>query len=183
MIEVKKQMPYALQGGAKLKNEMYMEFDAVSMNESLARMTVAAFVSPLNPTLEEISDIKTAVSEAVTNAIIHGYGNTYGYGRHGVSQPLCHPIYEGKVILRCKIENGVLSIEVEDKGAGIENLSRAMEPLFTTKPELERSGMGFAFMEAFMDELEVESEVGVGTKVMMKKKLQCGMWLAHEGEE
>lgn len=183
MIEVKTQMPYVVQGGAKMKNEMCMEFDAVSVNESLARVAVAAFISPLNPTLEEISDIKTAVSEAVTNSIIHGYGNTYGYGRHGVSRPLCHPVYEGKVVLRCKIEKGVLCIEVEDKGAGIENLSRAMEPLFTTKPELERSGMGFAFMEAFMDELEVESEVGIGTKVMMKKKLQCGVWLTHEGEE
>jgi len=183
MIEVKAQMPYVLQGGAKMKNEMSMEFDAVSVNESLARVAVASFISPLNPTMEEISDIKTAVSEAVTNSIIHGYGNTYGYGRHGVSQPLCHPVYEGKVTLRCRIEKGILYVEVEDKGAGIENLSKAMEPLFTTKPELERSGMGFAFMEAFMDDLEVESEVGVGTKVMMKKKLQCGMWMTYEGGE
>lgn len=183
MIEVRTQMPYVLQGGAKMKNEMYMEFDAVSVNESLARVAVSAFIAPLNPTMEEISDIKTAVSEAVTNSIIHGYGNTYGYGCHGISQPLCQPIYEGKVMLRCKIEKGILYIEVEDKGAGIENLSRAMEPLFTTKPELERSGMGFAFMEAFMDDLEVESEVGVGTKVVMKKKLQCGVWLEREGEE
>lgn len=183
MIEVKMQMPYVLQGGTKMKNEMNMEFDAVSVNESLARMAVAAFITPLNPTLEEISDVKTAVSEAVTNAIIHGYGNTYGYGKHGAVVPLCQPIYEGKVMLRCKIERGNLYVEVEDKGAGIENLSRAMEPLFTTKPELERSGMGFAFMEAFMDELEVETEVGVGTKVSMKKKLQCGKWMEREGGE
>ncbi len=183
MIEVKMQMPYVLQGGIKMKNEMSMEFDAVSVNESLARMAVAAFIAPLNPTLEEISDVKTAVSEAVTNAIIHGYGNTYGYGKCGISKPLCQPVYDGKVTLRCKIEKGNLYVEVEDKGAGIDNLDRAMEPLFTTKPELERSGMGFAFMEAFMDELDVETEVGVGTKVSMKKKLQCGMWMEHEGGE
>lgn len=184
MIEVKAQMPYVLQGEGKMKNEMCMEFDAVSVNESLARVAVAAFIAPLNPTLEEISDIKTAVSEAVTNSIIHGYGNTYGYGRHGESTPVCRPVFEGKVVLRCKIERGVLSVEVEDEGEGIENIDRAMEPLFTTKPELERSGMGFAFMEAFMDDLQVESEVGIGTKVIMKKKLQCGTWLEREsGEE
>lgn len=180
MIEVKAQMPYVLQGGAKMKNEMYMEFDAISVNESLARVAVASFISPLNPTLEEISDIKTAVSEAVTNSIIHGYGNTYGYGRHGESKPLCHPVYEGKVVLRCKIEKGILYIEVEDKGAGIENLSRAMEPLFTTKPELERSGMGFAFMEAFMDDLEVESVLHEGTIIRMKKKLGSTAWIECE---
>ncbi len=183
MIEVKTQMPYVLQGAGRMKNEMCMEFDAVSVNESLARVAVSAFIAPLNPTLEEVSDVKTAVSEAVTNAIIHGYGNTYGYGQHGVSKPISQPVYEGKVSLRCKIEKGILYVEVEDKGTGIENLGRAMEPLFTTKPELERSGMGFAFMEAFMDDLEVESVLGVGTKVVMKKKLQCGRWLEHESGE
>ncbi|MBQ7955945.1 MAG: anti-sigma F factor [Lachnospiraceae bacterium] len=166
-----------------MKNEMCMEFDAISTNESLARVAVASFIAPLNPTLEEISDVKTAVSEAVTNAIIHGYENTYGYGCHGISKPAYVEVNEGKVTLRCKIERGILCVEVEDKGAGIENVGKAMEPLFTTKPQLERSGMGFAFMEAFMDDLEVESVVGVGTKVMMKKKLRCGTWLEHEGEE
>ncbi len=168
------------QTGANMKNEMTMEFDAISSNESFARVAVTAFISSLNPTLEEIADIKTAVSEAVTNAIIHGYENTYGYGKHGQVVPVTCKIREGKVYLRCRIEKGILYVEVEDKGAGIENLDRAMEPLFTTKPELERSGMGFAFMEAFMDDLEVESEPAKGTIVRMKKKLGSGAWLQHE---
>lgn len=180
MIEVKQEMPYVRQEGNKMKNEMYMEFDAISSNESFARVAVAAFISPLNPTLEEVSDVKTAVSEAVTNAIIHGYENTYGYGRHGKVRPLCCKIHDGKVYMRCRIEQGILYVEVEDKGAGIANLDKAMEPLFTTKPELERSGMGFAFMEAFMDDLEVESEPAKGTVVRMKKKLGVGSWLAVE---
>lgn len=183
MIEARTKMPYALQEGVKMKNEMSMEFDAVSINEGFARVAVTAFIAPLNPTLEEISDVKTAVSEAVTNAIIHGYENTYGYGSRGVSKPVSCQINEGKVALRCKIDRGVLHVEVEDWGMGIDNLGKAMEPLFTTKPELERSGMGFAFMEAFMDDLEVESKVGVGTKVIMKKRLRCGTWLEHEVED
>lgn len=180
MIEVKQEMPYVRQEGNKMKNEMYMEFDAISSNESFARVAVAAFISPLNPTLEEVSDVKTAVSEAVTNAIIHGYENTYGYGRHGKVRPLCCKIHDGKVYMRCRIEQGILYVEVEDRGAGIANLDKAMEPLFTTKPELERSGMGFAFMEAFMDDLEVESEPAKGTVVRMKKKLGVGSWLTVE---
>lgn len=180
MIEVKQEMPYVRQEGNKMKNEIYMEFDAISSNESFARVAVAAFISPLNPTLEEVSDVKTAVSEAVTNAIIHGYENTYGYGRHGKVRPLCCKIHDGKVYMRCRIEQGILYVEIEDKGAGIANLDKAMEPLFTTKPELERSGMGFAFMEAFMDDLEVESEPAKGTIVRMKKKLGVGSWLAVE---
>lgn len=180
MIEVKQEMPYVRQEGNKMKNEMYMEFDAISSNESFARVAVAAFISPLNPTLEEVSDVKTAVSEAVTNAIIHGYENTYGYGRHGKVRPLCCKIRDGKVYMRCRIEQGILYVEVEDRGAGIANLDKAMEPLFTTKPELERSGMGFAFMEAFMDDLEVESEPAKGTVVRMKKKLGVGSWLTVE---
>lgn len=180
MIEVKQEMPYVRQEGNKMKNEMYMEFDAISSNESFARVAVAAFISPLNPTLEEVSDVKTAVSEAVTNAIIHGYENTYGYGRHGKVRPLCCKIHDGKVYMRCRIEQGILYVEVEDRGAGIANLDKAMEPLFTTKPELERSGMGFAFMEAFMDDLEVESEPAKGTIVRMKKKLGVGSWLTVE---
>ena len=161
-------------------NEMSLEFDAISINESFARVAVAAFVTPLNPTLEEISDIKTAVSEAVTNAIIHGYENVYGYGRHGEVRPVCCRIKEGKVYLRCCIENGILHIEVEDKGIGIDNLEKAMEPLYTSKPELERSGMGFAFMEAFMDDLEVESVPCQGTIVRMAKKLKSGAWVCGE---
>ncbi|MBE5869107.1 MAG: anti-sigma F factor [Lachnospiraceae bacterium] len=183
MIGIKEEVHYILQEGKKIKNEMSMEFDAISSNEGLARVAVAAFIAPLNPTLEEVSDVKTAVSEAVTNAIIHGYENTYGYGKHGQVTPVyCH-IREGKVYLRCRIEKSILFVEVEDKGAGIENLSQAMEPLFTTKPELERSGMGFAFMEAFMDDLDVESAPGQGTIVKMKKKLGSGAWLPEEGED
>jgi stage II sporulation protein AB (anti-sigma F factor) len=181
MIEIKeneeKNVESMVEKSRGIRNEMRLEFDAISNNESFARVAVAAFVAPLNPTLEEMSDIKTAVSEAVTNAIIHGYENVYGYGKHGEVRPVCCKIREGKVELRCRIELGILYIEVEDKGRGIENIEKAMEPLFTTKPELERSGMGFAFMEAFMDDLEVESKPLMGTIVRMKKKLQCGAWI------
>lgn len=133
-------------------NEMMVVFDSKSQNESFARVAAAAFVAQLDPNMEELSDIKTAVSEAVTNAIIHGYEKC-----------------EGKVKLCCKIEDKVITIEVSDEGCGIEDVEKAMEPLYTTKPELERSGMGFAFMEAFMDHLEVVSEVGKGTKIIMKR--------------
>ena len=163
--------------GVDMKNEMELVFDAVSSNESFARTAVAAFVSPLNPTLEELADIKTAVSEAVTNAIIHGYENLYGYSRHGESRPAFLVIHPGKVRVHCLLERGILYVEVSDNGKGIEDLERAMEPLFTTKPELERSGMGFAFMEAFMDDLEVFSEVGSGTLVKMQKKIGTGSWI------
>ena len=166
--------------GAVMKNEMEVIFDALSSNESFARTAVAAFVAPLNPTMEEMGDIKTAVSEAVTNAIIHGYENFFGYNKHGESRPAYLTMHPGKVRLHCRLEDGVLSVEVSDNGKGIEDLARAMEPLFTTKPELERSGMGFAFMEAFMDDLEVESTPGVGTCVHMKKKIGTGSWIAGE---
>lgn len=136
------------------KREISVVFDSSSENESFARMVVAAFVARLDPTLEELADVKTAVSEAVTNAIIHGYENK-----------------EGKIRLDCIIEENLFSMEVSDMGVGIENIEKAMEPLFTTKPELERSGMGFAFMEAFMDDLDVRSEPGKGTTVIMKKKI------------
>ena len=164
----------------EIRNEMEMTFDAISSNESLARMTVAAFASQLNPTLEELADVKTAVSEAVTNAIIHGYGNTAGYGKHGEWKLAQGKENPGKVCLRCQLENGVLRITVEDRGKGIENVARAMEPLYTTRPDLERSGMGFAFMEAFMDDLSVESTVGVGTIVRMQKKITSGPWIVTE---
>ncbi|NLL77416.1 MAG: anti-sigma F factor [Clostridiales bacterium] len=147
-----------------MKNEMTMEFDAISENEAFARISVAAFISFLNPTLEEMSDVKTAVSEAVTNAVIHGYDG----------------IENGKVTINCLIEKDVLHIEVIDKGNGIEDIEKAMEPLFTTKPELNRSGMGFPFMEAFMDDLEVMSELGKGTIVQMKKKIGSTSWIEDE---
>lgn len=133
-------------------NEMMVVFDSKSENESFARVAVAAFIAQLDPNMEELSDIKTAVSEAVTNAIIHGYENC-----------------EGKVKLCCKIEDHFITIEISDEGCGMQDVEKAMEPLYTTKPELERSGMGFAFMEAFMDDLEVVSEVGKGTKITMKR--------------
>lgn len=136
------------------ENNMRIEFDSLSENEGFARVAVAAFVSTLNPNLEEIEDIKTAVSEAVTNAIIHGYGEQVE-----------------KIILSAKIKDRTLFLEVQDKGCGIENISKAMEPMYTTRPDLERSGMGFAFMEAFMDEIHIESKVNQGTTVYMNKKI------------
>ncbi len=136
------------------KNEMKLIFDARSVNESFARVAVAAFITDLNPTLDEIADIKTAVSEAVTNAIIHGYQDP-----------------EEKVELTCKICGTEVDITVEDKGTGIADVKQAMEPFYTSKPELERSGMGFSFMEAFMDRLEVESSPGNGTRVHMVRKI------------
>jgi len=127
------------------QNHMQVLFDAKSENEGLARMVVTAFMAEMNPTLEQIADVKTAVSEAVTNAIIHGYNNE-----------------EESVSLCCDRDGQQLVITVEDHGAGIENIDQAMQPFYTTKPQLERSGMGFAFMEAFMDKLEVRSKVGEG---------------------
>ncbi len=136
------------------KNEMKLIFDARSVNEGFARTAVAAFIMELNPTLDEISDVKTAVSEAVTNVIIHGY-----------EKP------EEKVELSCLIEGGAVEIVVADSGKGIPDIPKAMEPFYTTRPELERSGMGFAFMEAFMDEVRVYSVVGEGTRVWMRKQI------------
>ena len=144
----------------KENNEMELIFDAVSENEGFARVAVAAFMAGMNPTLEEVSDVKTAVSEAVTNAIIHGYG--FVVSEEGI---------KNKVRLHCSIHTNCLRVSVEDKGVGIEDVQKAMEPLFTTKPELERSGMGFAFMEAFMDSVQVYSVVGEGTRVVMEKTL------------
>lgn len=134
--------------------EMMMEFDSSSSNESFARVAVAAFAARLDPTVEELSDIKTAVSEAVTNCIIHGYEGT-----------------AGKIRVECKIQGRMLFITVIDRGCGIADVKKAMEPLYTSKPELERSGMGFAFMEAFMDELRVSSVPSGGTVVQMSKKI------------
>ena len=135
-------------------NEMQIEFDARSCNEGFVRVSVAAFCTQLNPTLEEVADIKTAVSEAITNAMIHG------------SEGEIH-----KILVKGKIEGKDFYIDVIDHGVGISDIEKAMEPMFTTKPELERSGMGFAFMEAFMDEVEVESTVGQGTVVHLRKRI------------
>lgn len=141
-------------------NWMQICFESKSQNEQLARLAVASFITPLNPTLEEMADVKTAVSEAVTNAIIHGYEEE-----------------KGIVYIRCRLRGDLLEVEIEDKGKGIEDIEQAMEPMFTTKPEKDRSGMGFSFMEAFMDEVEVTSIPGAGTTVSMKKKLGTSSWL------
>lgn len=155
-----------------MENNMSMVFDAKSENEGLARMVISAFITELDPTIEELNDVKTAVSEAVTNSIIHGYNGT-----------------EGKVYMDCSLDmeenenHGTLKITVKDQGVGIENVEKAKEPLFTTKPELERSGMGFMFMEMFMDDLYVESKLHNGTTVCMTKKIKIienkieGVWI------
>lgn len=135
------------------KNYMKLEFVSKSSNESFARVVVASFASQLDPTIAELSDIKTAVSEAVTNSIIHGY--EYG---------------EGMVVIEAKLEDNSIKIIIEDSGKGIEDIDKAMEPFYTSKPNLERSGMGFTVMETFMDELLVESKRNQGTKISMLKK-------------
>lgn len=136
-------------------NEMKLEIISKSNNEAFARIAVAAFASQLDPTIEELADIKTAVSEAVTNSIIHGYEDK-----------------QGIITITCKILEETLIIEISDNGKGIENVEMAKEPLYTSKPDLERSGMGFTIMDSFMDELKVESVLGLGTKVSMKKKIK-----------
>lgn len=138
-----------------MNNHFYMEFDAISENEAFARLCVAAFVMPLDPTLEELGDIKTAVSEAVTNCIIHGYDKK-----------------GGTVKLTCDLDERMLTVMVEDEGLGIEDINKAMEPAYTSKPQEERSGMGFTFMEIFMDELVVNSLPGHGTTVVMRKTIE-----------
>lgn len=139
-----------------MSNILEVKFSAKSENESLSRVIVASFAAKLDPTLEELSDIKTAVSEAVTNSIIHGYDED-----------------DSKfVYLRCQIDDRTVKIVVEDRGNGIEDVEQAMQPMYTSKPELERSGMGFSFMESFMDSLEVVSIKGEGTKVVMTKTIE-----------
>ncbi len=137
-----------------MKNEMTLTFDSLSENEGFARVAVAAFVTRLNPTLEEVADIRTAVSEAVTNAIIHGYPD----GVH-------------TVVVRAVLHEEMVELWITDEGVGMEDVKQAMEPLFTTGGE-ERAGMGFMFMEAFMDQVEVQSSPGVGTTVYMKKRIK-----------
>lgn len=131
------------------------EFFSLSENEGLARVIVAAFISRLDPTLEEMDDVKTAVSEAVTNSIIHGYEHQ-----------------SGPIRLICWIEGDVVTIRIEDDGIGISDVSKAMEPLYTSRPEEERSGMGFTMMQTFMDSLKVESAPGKGTQVTMTKSFR-----------
>ena len=139
----------------QFENEMKLEFISKSSNEAFARITIAAFASQLDPTIEEIADIKTAVSEAVTNCIIHAYENRIGIVR-----------------MSAQLKGNEIIIEISDHGKGIENIEAAKEPLYTTKPNLERSGMGFTIMESFMDEVKVESIVGLGTRVTMSKKIK-----------
>lgn len=136
-------------------NKMKLEFISKSDNEAFARIAVASFAAQLDPTIEEISDIKTAVSEAVTNCIIHGYENL-----------------DGIIKIECSLKDRTIEIEILDEGKGIENIEKAREPLFTTKPELERSGMGFTIMENFMDEVNIESTINLGTKITMKKTIK-----------
>ena len=137
-------------------NEMKLEFTSKSSNEAFARIAVAAFAAQLDPTIEELADIKTAVSEAVTNCIIHGYEEK-----------------EGIIKIKCKLFANSIEIIISDEGKGIEDIDKAKEPLYTSKPDLERSGMGFTIMESFMDEMKVESILGIGTKVTMKKMLEA----------
>ena len=138
-----------------MENKVKLELMSKSSNEAFARIAIAAFVSQLDPTIEEIADIKTAVSEAVTNCIIHAYEEK-----------------EGIIYVNCVLKNREVIIEVQDNGIGIENIDMAKEPLYTSRPELERSGMGFTIMESFMDEMKIESIVGMGTKVTMKKVIK-----------
>ncbi len=144
------------------ENEMKLEFSSKSSNESFARIAVAAFATQLDPSLEEVADIKTAVSEAVTNCIIHGYENK-----------------EGIIKIECRLFANSIEIEISDSGKGIEDIEKAKEPLYTSKSDLERSGMGFTIMESFMDEVKVESVLGIGTKVTMKKMIKTNYEVEH----
>lgn len=135
-------------------NEMKLIIKSKTKNEAFARIAVAAFVAQLDPTIDELSDIKTAVSEAVTNSIIHGYEKD-----------------DGEIIIKAKIFENNVEIEIYDSGKGIENIEEAMRPLYTSKPNLERSGMGFTIMQSFMDTIKVESKLGCGTKIIMSKRI------------
>lgn len=142
------------------RNQIKISFPAISINERVSRAVVSAFLVQIDPTVEELADIRTAVSEAVTNSIVHGYRKS-----------------EGNVDLQIKIlENREVYIRIKDHGCGIEDIKKAMEPLYTTAPEEERAGLGFAVMQSFMDKLHVRSKVGEGTTIIMRKKLgdnQC----------
>ncbi|MCE4047156.1 MULTISPECIES: anti-sigma F factor [Bacillaceae] len=138
-----------------MRNEMHLQFSAQSQNESFARVTVAAFITQLDPTMDELTEIKTVVSEAVTNCIIHGYEN----------DP------DGIVYISVIMEDSFIDLTIRDDGRGIMDVEEARQPLFTTKPELERSGMGFTIMENFMDEIEVHSSPENGTEIRLRKHL------------
>lgn len=162
------------------RNEMELTFDAIPENESLARAVAAFFSASCDPTMEQLGDIKTAVSEAVTNAIIHGYkvdceddkeAGLLSRDRERAAKENTECGENPKVYMKCVLEGNNFYTEIRDTGEGIENIQKAMEPMYTTMPEKERSGMGFSFMEAFMDELKVDSEPGKGTTVKMMKKL------------
>ena len=141
------------------RNHMSLTFPSLAENESFARVAIAAFAVQLSPTLSEIADLKTAVSEAVTNAIVHGYEGT-----------------RGDILLRASYdERGEITVEIEDHGRGIADIALAMEPFYTTQPEQERSGMGFSVMQTFMDGLEVVSPPGEGTLVRMRKRILAGV--------
>ncbi len=144
-------------------NYMKMEIPARSENESFVRVVVAAFVARIDPTLEELNEVKTAVSEAVTNCILHGYDNSE----------------EGIIWITASLEGNKFSLEIEDRGKGIADIERAREPLYTEKPELERAGMGFSIMENFMDELYVESALGMGTRIRMLRSFGKKSWDNH----
>ncbi|ULT55540.1 anti-sigma F factor [Neobacillus drentensis] len=146
-----------------MKNEMNLQFSALSQNESFARVTVAAFIAQLDPTMDELTEIKTVVSEAVTNAIIHGYENDPS----------------GIVYIQVTIEDSLIDMTIKDVGLGIADVEEARQPLFTTKPDLERSGMGFTIMENFMDEVEVHSQPGSGTEVRLRKHLKLNKMLCN----
>lgn len=140
-----------------IENEMWMDFPALPENESFARMVISGFMLPMNPTLEQLADVKTAVSEAVTNAIVHGYGNSRGIVR----------------LQAVREDDGKLTVEIIDHGKGIADIEHARQPFYTTSPEDERSGMGFTVMESFMDQVEVFSRVGKGTTVRMMKRMDA----------
>ena len=144
---------------------LHLEFNSDSENEGIARIVTAAYIMKFDPDMEEMDDIKTAVSEAVTNCIVHAYHNP-----------------DGKISMDLSDQNGILRIEIKDQGIGIPDVKKAMEPMFTTKPEDDRSGMGFSFMEAFMDTVEVESKVGEGTSVKMTKTIGKGNDSDHDKE-
>lgn len=149
----------------QMENQMYVRFPSLSVNEGFARVVLGAFSAQLNPTLEELADIKTAVSEAVTNAIVHGYEGMVG-------------MVEAQAFIRDRL----LTIEISDKGKGIEDVEQARQPFFTTSPGMERSGMGFTVMETFMDSLEVESHPGKGTTVRMSKTIGTVQESGSEGQ-
>jgi len=146
-----------------MKNEMNLQFSALSQNESFARVTVAAFIAQLDPTMDELTEIKTVVSEAVTNAIIHGYENDPN----------------GVVYIHVSVEDSLIDMTIKDVGLGIVDVEEARQPLFTTKPDLERSGMGFTIMENFMDEVEIRTQPGRGTEVKLRKHLKSSKMLCN----